>query len=355
MSLMNKVESFTWKSCGGNGFGVTDLSLTPDPLEFPGTLHLAMKAYFNTTIQAPLPTTLLIEKEVAGKYIKIPCIDSFGSCSYDDLCELLDEASCPDPLVKAGIPCQCPFKPAQYTLPTSDFDVETSFFPSGGYHMKGSISMNGKLEGCLEIFFIETILVQNLQQKIIMYMFVFLLAVFATFTSAKVLKVEIQDEEAKIVQFTMNNVESFTWKNCGGQGAGFTDLSLTPDPLQFPGTIHISAKAYINTTVQAPLPATLLIEKEVAGKYIKIPCIDSFGSCTYDDVCELLDEITCPDPIVKAGIPCQCPFKPAQYTLPTADFDVDTSFFPSGGYHIKGSISMNGQMTGCLDIYATVA
>lgn len=44
----------------------------------------------------------------------------------------------------------------------------------------------------------------------------------------------------------------------------------------------------------------------------------------------------------------------AQYTLPTADFDVDTSFFPSGGYHVKGSISMNGQMTGCLDIYFTV-
>lgn len=57
----------------------------------------------------------------------------------------------------------------------------------------------------------------------------------------------------------MNNVESFTWKNCGGQGAGLADLSLTPDPLQFPGTIHISAKAYINTTVQAPLPVSVVL------------------------------------------------------------------------------------------------
>lgn len=56
---MNRVESFTWKNCGGNGFGVSDLSLTPDPLEFPGTIHLAMKAYFNTTIQSPLPVSIL--------------------------------------------------------------------------------------------------------------------------------------------------------------------------------------------------------------------------------------------------------------------------------------------------------
>ena len=56
--------------------------------------------------------------------------------------------------------------------------------------------------------------------------------------------------------FKIPNVQSFTWKNCGGNGAGLSDLKLTPDPLEFPGTIHISAKGYFNTTVQAPLPVS---------------------------------------------------------------------------------------------------
>lgn len=58
----------------------------------------------------------------------------------------------------------------------------------------------------------------------------------------------------------MKNVKSFSWKNCGGDGAGFSDISLTPDPLQFPGTIHLAAKAYFNTTVQAPLPVCIYEE-----------------------------------------------------------------------------------------------
>jgi hypothetical protein len=36
------------------------------------------------------------------------------------------------------------------------------------------------------------------------------------------------------------------WKNCGGDAAGFTDLTLTPDPLQFPGTLSITAKAFFS-------------------------------------------------------------------------------------------------------------
>ncbi|CAG2248451.1 GM2A [Mytilus edulis] len=186
-------------------------------------------------------------------------------------------------------------------------------------------------------------------------LFVLVLTVCSTFAVARVVKVHIHDQDDKVVQFTMNRVESFTWKNCGGNGFGVSDLSLTPDPLEFPGTIHLAMKAYFNTTIQSPLPTTLLIEKEIEGKYIKIPCIDNFGSCTYDDLCELLDEANCPDPLVKAGIPCQCPFKPAQYTLPTSDFDVETSFFPSGGYHMKGSIGMNGKTAGCLEIFFSVA
>lgn len=49
------------------------------------------------------------------------------------------------------------------------------------------------------------------------------------------------------------------WKNCGGDAAGFTDLTLTPDPLQFPGTLSITAKAFFNATVMAPLAVSFFI------------------------------------------------------------------------------------------------
>jgi hypothetical protein len=61
--------------------------------------------------------SVLIEKSILGKYIKLPCIDNVGSCYYDDLCQLLNQISqCPDPLVAAGIPCQCPFKSVSQSI-----------------------------------------------------------------------------------------------------------------------------------------------------------------------------------------------------------------------------------------------
>ena len=58
------------------------------------------------------------------------------------------------------------------------------------------------------------------------------------------------------------------------------------------------------------LQATLDISKKVAGVWIKLPCVDNFGSCKYDDLCDLLSQVgDCPDPIVTSGLGCQCPFK----------------------------------------------
>lgn len=62
--------------------------------------------------------------------------------------------------------------------------------------------------------------------------------------------------------------------------------------------------------------ASVLIEKSILGKYIKLPCIDNVGSCDYDDMCQLLNQISqCPDPLVAAGIPCQCPFKSVSQSI----------------------------------------
>lgn len=56
-----------------------------------------------------------MEKEVAGFWVKIPCVEQLGSCTYEDFCDLLNlyippGEPCPEPLHTYGLPCHCPFK-----------------------------------------------------------------------------------------------------------------------------------------------------------------------------------------------------------------------------------------------------
>lgn len=58
---------------------------------------------------------LTVEKHIAGFWVKIPCVDNIGSCTYDNFCNILEmlipiEEPCPEPLHTYGLPCHCPFK-----------------------------------------------------------------------------------------------------------------------------------------------------------------------------------------------------------------------------------------------------
>ena len=52
----------------------------------------------------------------------------------------------------------------------------------------------------------------------------------------------------------------------------------------------------------------LVILKDVFGSWLKVPCIDNVGSCTYTDLCPLLSGITCPPSFDQQKVPCKCPF-----------------------------------------------
>ncbi|WAR00003.1 SAP3-like protein [Mya arenaria] len=131
---------------------------------------------------------------------------------------------------------------------------------------------------------------------------------------------------------------SFSFKDCGGAGAlvNINSLSITPDPVVFPGPLNVATDFKINSPLGQPLKGDLYIAKKVLGKYIKLPCIDNFGSCSYADLCVLLEQVQCPDPIVRIGIDCTCPLKANSYSLPKTEFDVDVSFIPAGDYMARG-------------------
>jgi len=55
-----------------------------------------------------LQLSLTVKKQVIF-WITVPCIDNVGSCTYDDLCNIMTQFGCPAPFKEYGIPCRCPF------------------------------------------------------------------------------------------------------------------------------------------------------------------------------------------------------------------------------------------------------
>ncbi|KAG5852255.1 ganglioside GM2 activator-like [Anguilla anguilla] len=153
----------------------------------------------------------------------------------------------------------------------------------------------------------------------------------------------------------------FSWENCGkpADPAVLKSLDLSPDPIGIPGDVTASAAGTTTVGLVAPLSLNVTLEKEVAGFWIKVPCVEELGSCHYPDGCQLLDMLIppgqdCPEPLHTYGIPCHCPFKAGDYSLPKSDFylpNVDLPYWlTNGNYKVEGVLGSNGQELGCLKV-----
>jgi ganglioside GM2 activator len=93
-----------------------------------------------------------MEKKVAGFFIKIPCVDNFGSCNYGNLCDSWEKA-CPKDFAKFGIPCTCPIPANPYSIPDAVIGI-TGSIPSiatGEFRMTGDLGSSAGHLGCLQI------------------------------------------------------------------------------------------------------------------------------------------------------------------------------------------------------------
>lgn len=149
-------------------------------------------------------------------------------------------------------------------------------------------------------------------------------------------------------------MKDFKFKDCGGKYATVTSLTLKPDGLIFPGQITVGAKGVIHKDIDMPLKASLDIRKKVEGSWFKIPCINNVGSCTYPNVCQQLQPVTCPDVLTQHGIPCHCPFKANSYSFPETSFEVDGAFLPSGEYYLVGKVMHANELAACLNLNVTI-
>lgn len=156
------------------------------------------------------------------------------------------------------------------------------------------------------------------------------------------------------------SLATFSWANCGSETAPavLEALSIQPDPIVLPGDLQASATGSSSVILTTPLTANVTLYKEV-GVWVKIPCIDEIGSCTYNDVCELLNMLippgqSCPEPLFTYGLPCHCPFKAGKYSLPNTNFNIPYVEFPywmtNGNYKAKVMLSSNGDDLACVKL-----
>ncbi|EDO43020.1 predicted protein, partial [Nematostella vectensis] len=97
-------------------------------------------------------------------------------------------------------------------------------------------------------------------------------------------------------------------------------LELAPDPVSMPGTVNVS----LSLTVKRHLPSStklrLDVQKQIGSAWIPIPCVASYGSCTYDNFCNLLRGVMfskCNKTMEDTGIPCDCPIPTGTFSVPT--------------------------------------
>ncbi|XP_075756697.1 ganglioside GM2 activator [Pelodiscus sinensis] len=159
---LSKVDGFSWKNCdnGTDPVEVQSLSLAPDPICIPGDLKVNLAVSSKVDLTSPLKVVLTVEKKIADMWIKIPCLDQIGSCTYEDLCNILDNAippgtPCPEPLLSYGLPCHCPFKQGSYSLPSSEFYLPVIELPSwltnGDYRIEGVMSNGAQQLSCVKM------------------------------------------------------------------------------------------------------------------------------------------------------------------------------------------------------------
>ncbi|KAK3083445.1 hypothetical protein FSP39_022918, partial [Pinctada imbricata] len=145
-----------------NGLNVQNVAVSPNPIELPGDLHLTIDANFTRALSSSKMEISLKRESLFGIEIPIPCILHVGSCTYSDLCTMVndmitqdwagvmggigkqvkamlseqgvDAAACPQPEKELHI--------HDYVLHLPQVPSVLSWFAAGDYHANVKVTEN---------------------------------------------------------------------------------------------------------------------------------------------------------------------------------------------------------------------
>ncbi|CAF1191959.1 unnamed protein product [Adineta ricciae] len=152
-------------------------------------------------------------------------------------------------------------------------------------------------------------------------------------------------------------VTAFSWQNCGPSSdpIQIKSLSVSPDPILVPGNLTLSLTVNVASTITNDTHAAVAMERKVGGVFVKVPCVDNFGSCTYEDLCKDWAS-ACPKYFEKYGVPCSCPIPPKTYTISDAVIGINGHLPSVGGgeYRITANLLSSKAHLGCIKLQVTL-
>ncbi|XP_065288832.2 ganglioside GM2 activator-like isoform X3 [Dermacentor albipictus] len=147
-----------------------------------------------------------------------------------------------------------------------------------------------------------------------------------------------------------DSVRKYSVRNCGSRydPVQYEELRLRPDPLSFPGSVFVTSAIKVSRNVTAPIKVEISMKKKVY-LWVTVPCVNDFGSCDYDDICNVQD---CPLFYDFLGLPCGCPIKEGDYSVRNKEFEVPALLLPdwitSGDYQVTVRARSRGEALFCV-------
>ncbi|CAH1799082.1 unnamed protein product, partial [Owenia fusiformis] len=161
-------SALKWEDCGSadKAISVSKVEVTPSPVVIPGNLRLSLEGEIKRQLgDKQLDADLIIRKSLFGIMVDIPCVDGIGSCSYQDVCSLVNDlvtaegAECPAEVTQFLGGCSCPFKARQISVPGIDIELPALDGILGGL-IAGDIEVEARMKeadggevGCLKASF----------------------------------------------------------------------------------------------------------------------------------------------------------------------------------------------------------
>ncbi|PAA63772.1 hypothetical protein BOX15_Mlig033156g2 [Macrostomum lignano] len=143
------------------------------------------------------------------------------------------------------------------------------------------------------------------------------------------------------------------YNDCGGSGhaarVSFVGVQPYPVKAQEGFTFTVSVRGSVSRDV-GNSDFKLSLKRKTLGFWVPIPCLAGYGSCTYDNGCQLLEALLndIPIPDVCSGIPQQQINLDQSITLPQIPGPL--AWLVSGEYQAKGEFrDANGNVL-CLEL-----
>lgn len=158
-------------------------------------------------------------------------------------------------------------------------------------------------------------------------------------------------------------LSNLSWRNCGptSDPLKLRKLSVSPQELRFPENIRLSVDADLRAEAEQPIRVSVTMKRKVAWWWLTVPCEGVVGSCSFADVCPLIQGYLpagpgCPEEFTARNLPCRCPFKKDTYSVSNLPLYLPPISLPSwlvnGRYFIKANIWSGRSHFGCISFYA---